>query len=97
MSCQTVPVTPPLQIMQNKESKQADKATQVLSNLTRDQVSCDKVFRQLEDNGIGVDSLVNILCHEKYNSTGLEMNFLGPVLSNLSQLPQVRKQILGRL
>ena len=81
--------------MENKESKQADKATQVLSNLTRDQVSCDKVLNQLETGGIGVDSLVNILCQEKYNNTGLEMNFLGPVLSNLSQLPQVRKQILG--
>jgi len=83
-------------MMQNKESKQADKATQVLSNLTRDQVSCDKVHRKLESSGIGVDSLVTILCHEKYNNTGLEMNFLGPVLSNLSQLPQVRKQILDR-
>ena len=85
-----------MQIIQNKESKQADKATQVLSNLTRDQASCDRVLCQLEAGGIGVDSLVTILCHEKYNSTGLEMNFLGPILSNLSQLPQVRKQILGR-
>merc|ERR1712126_368848 len=43
-----------------------------------------------------VDSLVNILCQEKYNSGGQEMNFLGPVLSNLSQLPEVRNHILDR-
>ena len=45
---------------------------------------------------IGVDHLVNILCQEKYNSGGQEMNFLGPVLSNLSQLPEVRNHILDR-
>ena len=45
---------------------------------------------------IGVDNLVNILCQEKYNSGGQEMNFLGPVLSNLSQLPEVRNHILDR-
>ena len=85
----------PVQIMENKESKQADKATQVLSNLTRDQANCAKVLQHLETADIGVDSLVTILCQEKYNKTGLMMNYLGPVLSNLSQLPQVRKQILG--
>ena len=85
----------PGQIMEDKESKQADKATQVLSNLTRDQASSAQVFQHLQRADIGVESLVRLLCQEKYNNTGLMMNFLGPVLSNLSQLPQVRKQILG--
>ena len=35
-------------LIQNKESKQADKATQILSNLTRDLTSCNKVFSQLQ-------------------------------------------------
>ena len=43
-----------------------------------------------------VDTLVTILCQEKYNTHDQEMNFLGPVLSNLSQLPEVRKHILDR-
>ena len=85
----------PGQIMEDKESRQADKATQVLSNLTRDQASSAQVFQHLQRADIGVESLVRLLCQEKYNNTGLMMNFLGPVLSNLSQLPQVRKQILG--
>ena len=82
--------------MQDKESHQADKATQILSNLTRDVASCNKVYSQLSGAGIGVDTLVTILCQEKYNTHGQEMNFLGPVLSNLSQLPEVRKHILDR-
>ena len=45
---------------------------------------------------IGVDTLVTILCQESYNSQGQQMNFLGPVLSNLSQLPEVRKHILDQ-
>ena len=85
----------PGQIMEDKESRQADKATQVLSNLTRDQASSAQVFQHLQRADIGVESVVRLLCQEKYNNTGLMMNFLGPVLSNLSQLPQVRKHILG--
>ena len=85
----------PGQVMEDKESRQADKATQILSNLTRDQASSAQVFQHLQRADIGVESLVRLLCQEKYNNTGLMMNFLGPVLSNLSQLPQVRKQILG--
>ena len=81
-------------LLHNKESQQADKSTQILSNLTRDLASCSKVYTQLVESGIGVDTLVNILCQEKYNAHGQEMNFLGPVLSNLSQLPDVRRHIL---
>ena len=54
------------------------------------------MYSQLTGAGIGVDTLVTILCQEKYNAHGQEMNFLGPVLSNLSQLPDVRKHILDR-
>ena len=61
----------------------ADKTSQIL-------------LQHLQRADIGVESLVRLLCQEKYNNKGLMMNFLGPVLSNLSQLPQVRKQILGR-
>ena len=83
-------------LISDKESKQADKATQILSNLTRDLASCSKVFSQLEESNIGVDTLVNILCQEKFNTQNQEMNFLGPVLSNLSQLPEVRNHILDK-
>ena len=54
------------------------------------------MYSQLTEAGIGVDTLVTILCQEKYNAHGQQMNFLGPVLSNLSQLPEVRKHILDR-
>jgi len=83
-------------LIQDKESKQADKATQILSNLTRDLKSCNSVFSQMQDANIGIDTLITILCQENYNSGGQEMNYLGPVLSNLSQLPKVRTHILDR-
>ena len=44
----------------------------------------------------GVDTLVTILCQENYNTQGQQMNFLGPVLSNLSQLPEERRHILDQ-
>eukprot|EP00092_Neocalanus_flemingeri_P009415 GFUD01010129.1.p1 GENE.GFUD01010129.1~~GFUD01010129.1.p1 ORF type:complete len:355 (-),score=115.92 GFUD01010129.1:103-1167(-) len=81
-------------VIADKESKLADKATQVLSNLTRDLASCGQVHGQLQKAGIGVDSLVSLLCQEGYNLAGQDLRFLGPVLSNLSQLQVVRKEIL---
>jgi len=81
-------------IVRDRESKLADKGTQVLSNLTRDLASASAVHSQMLRAGIGVDSLINILCQEGYNTAGQDLRFLGPVLSNLSQLVEVRKEIL---
>jgi len=78
----------------DKTSKLADKVTQILSNLTRDLASCGLVHAQLQKSGLGVASLVNLLCQEGYNTAGQDLRFLGPVLSNLSQLLEVRKEIL---
>ena len=84
------------QLIKDKESAQADKAAQILSNLTRDLACCSAIYSQLVEADIGVDTLVTILCQENYNSQGQQMNFLGPVLSNLSQLPEVRRHILDQ-
>ena len=84
------------QLIKDKESAQADKAAQILSNLTRDLACCSAIYSQLMEADIGVDTLVTILCQENYNSQGQQMNFLGPVLSNLSQLPEVRRHILDQ-
>ena len=83
-------------VIADKESKLADKGTQVLSNLTRDLACCGKVHSQLQKAGIGVDSLINMLCQEGYNAAGQDLRFLGPVMSNLSQLVEVRNEILGK-
>jgi len=81
-------------VIADKESKLADKGTQVLSNLTRNLTSCGKVHSQLQKAGIGVDSLINILCQEGYNAAGQDLRFMGPIMSNLSQLVEVRREIL---
>jgi len=80
--------------MSDKSSKLADKVTKILSNLTRDLSSCGQVHAQLQKLDLGVASLVNMLCQEGYNTAGQDLRFLGPVLSNLSQLMEVRKEIL---
>ena len=49
----------------------------------------------MKKSGIGIDKLINLLCHEKYNTSEQDLRFLGPVMSNLSQLVDVRREILG--
>ena len=94
--CTLQKIHQPFQLIKDKESAQADKAAQILSNLTRDLACCSAIYSQLMEADIGVDTLVTILCQENYNSQGQQMNFLGPVLSNLSQLPEVRRHILDQ-
>jgi len=80
----------------DEECKVADSAAMILSNLTRDRVSCDKVYENLDDNKIPIERLVFILCQEGYNKQGNNLRYLAPVLANLSQLPAARKQILDK-
>jgi len=83
-----------IELISDNESKFADKSTQILSNLTRELSCCSKVFEQMKKSGIGIDKLINLLCHEKYNKSEQDLRFLGPVMSNLSQLVDVRREIL---
>eukprot|EP00088_Acartia_fossae_P028600 TRINITY_DN29405_c0_g1_i3.p1 TRINITY_DN29405_c0_g1~~TRINITY_DN29405_c0_g1_i3.p1 ORF type:complete len:360 (-),score=70.76 TRINITY_DN29405_c0_g1_i3:84-1163(-) len=82
--------------VKDEECKVADSAAMILSNLTRDRVSCDLVWQDLQQNDIQIERLVFILCQEKYNKHGANLRYLAPVLSNLSQLSDVRKHILDR-
>lgn len=80
----------------NEDSKIADAATMILSNLTRDIVSCSAVQEQLEEHSIHIERIVFIMCQEGYNKHGANLRYLAPVLSNLSQLPVVRRKILDK-
>jgi len=82
--------------IQDEECKVSDPASMILSNLTRDRVSCDKVWEDLKKHDIHIERLVFIMCQEKYNKHGANLRYLAPVLSNLSQLPEVRKQMLDQ-
>jgi len=82
------------EIIENQDSHLADPASMILSNLTRDVVSCKLVLQQIDKEKIGVEKIVFIMCQEGYNKHGADLRYLGPVLSNLSQLAEGRQQIL---
>ena len=80
----------------DKDSAVADPACMTLSNLTKEKVSCDLVLGALEASGITMERLVFVFCQEGYNAKGAKLHYLGPFLSNLSQLGRVRDAVLDR-
>lgn len=82
--------------IQDEECKIADAATMIFSNLTRDLVSCSHVFDNLKEHSIEMERIVFIMCQEGYNKHGANLRYLAPVISNLSQLPEVRRKILDK-
>jgi len=85
-----------LQLLMDRQSKLSDHMTMVLSNMTRDRVNCDTVYRKMADNNITLKTLVDILCDDKYNEGGCSLHYLGQVLSNLSQMSEVRNSLMNR-
>lgn len=90
------PIVPALvTLIQGKrglKSKLAEKASMLLSNLTRDMGCSREVYRQMSNSGIKVSQLVDLLCEEGEGN----LVYLGPTLSNLSQLSEVREQIMDK-
>lgn len=81
--------------VQDKDCYVADPCCAVLSNLTIDKVCCDLVSDALQEAKISLDQIIFVFCQEGYNSKGAKLHYLGPVLSNLSQLASIRAQILN--
>ncbi len=78
------------------ECRIADPCCMILSNLTINSALCQRVSDRLRDDGVTMDALVSTFCKEGYNTKGAKLHYLGPVLSNLSQLAGVREAILDR-
>ena len=78
------------------ECRIADPLCMILSNLTINPSLCQMVYSRLNDDGVSMDDVVSIFCREGYNKRGAALHYIGPVLSNLSQLPKVRGEILSR-
>ncbi|XP_053172514.1 protein HGH1 homolog [Scomber japonicus] len=72
----------------------SDQICTILSNLTRHEKTCKTVFKVLEE-GVGVAQLVEIFCTEGYNKKA-KLHYLGPLLSNLTQLPDARNYMLDK-
>lgn len=50
---------------------------------------------QALQEGVGLPTLVEIFCTEGYNKQA-KLHYLGPLLANLSQLPEARKELLSQ-
>ncbi|XP_054840654.1 protein HGH1 homolog [Eublepharis macularius] len=73
----------------------ADQACAVLSNLSREEASCRDLLVALQQEAGGLAAVVDAFCTEGFNAKA-SLHYLGPLLSNLSQLPQARGFLLDR-
>ncbi|KAJ8273376.1 hypothetical protein GJAV_G00100900 [Gymnothorax javanicus] len=73
----------------------ADRICTILSNLSRHEKTCKEVLRVLQELDIGLAKIVEIFCMEGYNQKA-QLHYLGPLLSNLTQLPEARHFILDK-
>ncbi|KAM8867349.1 protein HGH1 homolog [Synchiropus picturatus] len=72
----------------------ADQICTMLSNLTRHVNTCRTVFKELQEQG-GLAQLVELLCTEGYNKKA-NFHYIGPLLSNLTQLPEARTYLMDK-
>lgn len=72
----------------------SDQICTILSNLTRHEKTCKTVFKVLQED-VGLAQLVEIFCTEGYNKRA-KLHYLGPLLSNLTQLPDARNYMLDK-
>ncbi|KAK5871978.1 hypothetical protein PBY51_012715 [Eleginops maclovinus] len=72
----------------------SDQICSILSNLTRHLKTCKIVFKVLQEH-VGVAKLVEIFCSQGFNKHA-KFNYLGPLLSNLTQLPEARSFMMDK-
>lgn len=72
----------------------SDQICTILSNLSRCPSTCPTVYQVLQEK-VGLFKLVELFCTENFNPKA-SLHYIGPLLSNLSQLQEARDQILDR-
>lgn len=80
----------------DKNSILADPCCMILSNMTRPRYLVDRVITLIEESCCTWDSIITAFTAKKYNVTGANLHYLGPVFSNLTQSPSVRRYIMDR-
>uniref|UniRef100_A0A670IW19 Protein HGH1 homolog n=2 Tax=Podarcis muralis TaxID=64176 RepID=A0A670IW19_PODMU len=74
----------------------ANEVCTLLSNLSREEASCRALWAALQQESLGgLPALVDAFCTEDFNPEA-SLHYLGPLLSNLSQLPEARDFLLDR-
>ncbi|CAL1537337.1 unnamed protein product [Lymnaea stagnalis] len=75
----------------------ADEAASIVSNITR-LPSCAKLLADqilTENSKVTMEKIVNVLCQVNYNKNA-NLHYLGLILSNLTQVPAIRKIIMDK-
>ncbi|XP_078582813.1 protein HGH1 homolog [Branchiostoma floridae x Branchiostoma japonicum] len=80
----------------DSESEYADSSCMILSNLTREESGAKKVLDSLVKGNVGLAKVVEVFCQEGYNKKGKQLHYIGPMLSNLTQLCEARQFVLDR-
>uniref|UniRef100_A0A671XXP1 Protein HGH1 homolog n=1 Tax=Sparus aurata TaxID=8175 RepID=A0A671XXP1_SPAAU len=83
-----------LKNLEDPEYPFSDQICTILSNLSRHNKTCKTVFKVLQE-GVGLAQLVEIFCTEDFNKKA-KLHYLGPLLSNLTQLPEARNYIMDK-
>ncbi|KAI3369298.1 hypothetical protein L3Q82_007551 [Scortum barcoo] len=78
----------------DREYPFSDQICTILSNLTRHEKTCKTVFKALQE-GVSLAQLVEIFCTEGYNKKA-NLHYIGPLLSNLTQLPEARNYLMDK-
>ncbi|KAI4484273.1 hypothetical protein M0804_007729 [Polistes exclamans] len=80
----------------DKNSLLADPCCMILSNVTRPKYLVDRVITLFEKTNYSWDSVMAAFTAKKYNLKGANLHYLGPVFSNLTQSPSVRKYVMDK-
>ncbi|XP_035663556.1 protein HGH1 homolog isoform X2 [Branchiostoma floridae] len=80
----------------DSESEYADSACMILSNVTREESGAERVLDSLVKGEVGLAKVVEVFCQEGYNKNGKQLHYIGPMLSNLTQLREARQFVLDR-
>ena len=80
----------------NMVEQGSDPACMILSNLTNDKHGADIVFDSLKKCDVSVEKIVDMICKDTSSCTSGKMHYLGPLMSNLSQLNEVREELLSK-
>ena len=86
-----------LQYILKPDSVFADIACQILSNMSRFEGCAAKIIRTMVDKKetVGFDKLIQVFCRENYNKFA-KLHYLGPLLSNLTQIKDARLALLDK-
>lgn len=83
-------------LIADPECSISDPCCMIASNLTIDKTCCDAFLSALDQADITIEKFVFIFCQEGFNKKGAKLNYLAPVLSNLSQLKEMRDKLLDK-